>query len=646
MLKNIDVLTKNELLDYIYQLEKELNNGKYGLFFDKTANKDNLDNKIPLLIRKPNLDIKGDSNLEHILIEGDNLHALSTLRTIADESGLVNIITIDPPYNTGNDGFTFRDGFQHSEWLSFMEKRLTIAKDILKENGVIFINIDHNEHYNLKLLCDKIFGSHNFISDFVWINNTKGRQISNGGAVKTYENILLYGKNASLINTFEGDIRVLSKEMPLIYKNQNYEVYNDEFGQYIIKNELYNTNSAFNEETRPNLVFNIFYNDQKEEVLFGDIDDVSFKENLDSDFVLIEPHKNSNGQHKYHAWRWSKNKIKNEIKDLHFEKHNNTYKIFTKIRDMYTTNLKDIITDSTNGNSELSDIIGKDKFSYPKPVKLIKRLIKSYQNNYYDEETDSFIEKNEPIIVLDFFAGSGTTAQAVLELNEEDNKERIFIINTLNEVSDAVLVKYLRNINVLPKNSTQKMLTEYKLSKNYKVFLESEDYKKLGIARAVTYERLVKIREGSALKGKYSKENINFNLRYYVTKTIDDNISKDQSKYNLVENCDGILNIKENVYDVIQKELNFSIYSNFNENKVMGIYNNYFDQKSFQDMITKIKLTNQKNNIVYYFSLDNNVDKSIEELVLKEIPNAVVKPIPSKIYEIYKKISDDLKREY
>lgn len=135
-------------------------------------------------------------------------------------------------------------------------------------------------------------------------------------------------------------------------------------------------------------------------------------------------------------------------------------------------------------------------------------------------------------------------------------------------------------------------------------------------------------------------------LKYFKADFIEDNESKDQSKYNLVENCDGLLNIKENVYDVIQKELNFSIYSNFNENKVMGIYNNYFEQKSFQDMITKIKLTNQKNNIIYYFSLDNNVDKSIEELVLKEIPNAVVKPIPSKIYEIYKKISDDLKREY
>src|SRR5690554_6425610 len=309
MSKDLKDLTKTELIEYIDELKKMLNNGKYGLYFDRSINKDSLINTVPILTRKPELDIHSDNKLENIFIEGDNLLVLSALKTIADEEGFVHVITIDRPYNTGNDGFTFRDGFQHSEWLSFMEKRLTIARDILKDNGVIFINIDHNEHYNLKLLCDRIFGPSNFISDFVWINNTKGRQISNGGAVKTYENILLYGKNANLINTFEGDIRDLSKEMPLIYKNKNYQVYDDEDGQYIIKNELYNTNSAFNEETRPNLVFNIFYNEQKNEVLFGDIDDVDFTENLDSDFILIEPHKNSNGQHKYHAWRWSKNKI-------------------------------------------------------------------------------------------------------------------------------------------------------------------------------------------------------------------------------------------------------------------------------------------------------------------------------------------------
>ncbi|HOE15094.1 MAG TPA: DNA methyltransferase [Candidatus Paceibacterota bacterium] len=645
MSKDLKDLTKVELIEYIDELIKLLNNGKYGLYFDRSINKDSLINTVPILKRKSKLDIHSDNKLENIFIEGDNLLVLSALKTITDEDGLVHVITIDPPYNTGNDGFTFRDGFQHSEWLSFMEKRLALARDILKENGVIFINIDHNEHYNLKLLCDRIFGPSNFISDFVWINNTKGRQISNGGAVKTYENILLYAKNAELINTFQGDIRELSKEMPLMYKNKDYKVYEDEKGKYIIKNELYNTNSSFNEETRPNLVFNIYYNEDKQEVVFSDVDDIEFQNNLDSDFILIEPHKNSNGQHNYHAWRWSKDKIRNELNDLHFEKYQETYKVFTKVRDMYATNLKDVISDSTNGNKEVADIIGKDKFSFPKPVKLIKRLIKSYENTFYEEESDTFVEKEEPVVILDFFAGSGTTAQAVLELNQEDSKNRMFILNTLNEVSDTVLTKYLRSVNKLSKNSTKKMLKQYKESTEYNDFILTEEYKSLGIARAVAHERLKRIRNGKALKGFYSKNNIDFTMRYFIVDTLKENISRDQTKYDLVERCDGLLNIKEQVYEKVGTGTNFNLYSN-KENKCMGIYNNYFETTSFNEMLLKIKNLNMANNIIYYFSLDNNIDENIEKKVRDIIPNSIVKPIPSKIYEIYKDISDNIRRMY
>lgn len=648
MSNNFDDLNKEQLIEYIHELKRELNNGKYGLFFDRKLFREDIvektKNSIPLLERVLDYDVEF-GNKNHLLIEGDNFHVLSALNLINETDGMIDIITIDPPYNTGNDEFTFKDGFKHTEWLSFMEKRLHLAKELLKETGIIYINIDHNEYSNLKLLCDRIFGSHNLLSSFIWVNNTKGRQISNGGAVKTYEHILLYAKNASLIDTFEGDIRELAKEMPLFYKNQNYVVFKDKKGQYVIKNQLYNTNSIFNEETRPNLVFNIFYNEKSGNVLFGDVDDNNFEQTLDSDFVKIAPNTNNNGTHKYHAWRWSKNKILEEIEDLHFEKQNGTYKIFTKIRNIYMTNLKDILSNSTNGNIELGKIIGKGKFSFPKPVVLIKRLIKSYVNKEYNEELDEFTEVDTPIFVLDFFAGSGTTGQAVLELNKEDGKERIVILNTLNEVSDKVLVDYLRTKGVLSKRSTKRELNEYKESNDYKKFILTNEYSELGICKAVTRERMLRIVSGTALEGPYSSEGIPANFRYFRTSFLNDVNNRDQAKYNLVQKCDSLLCIKEHVYEKVESAESFNIYIRHDQ-KAMAIFNDYFEEKSFLSMIEKLKNINIDNVIIYYFSLDNTIDENLEKLALEHIENSVVKPIPSKIYEVYKKNTDGLRRNY
>ena len=327
------------------------------------------------------------------------------------------------------------DGYRHSKWLSFISKRIRIAKELLREDGLIFISIDDNERYNLKLLCDSIFDEKNFVSDFVWINNSKGRQISSGGPVKTYESILLYAKNIKKVQTFKGDIRELAGEMPLMYKDNGYTIYKDEIGEYVIKNELYNTNSMFNEVSRPNLVYNIFYNSKTKEIITAKISDTEVHKKLDSNFVLIEPHQNSDGTHKYHAWRWSEKKVITEKEDLHFQKYGDTFKIYTKIRNIFSTNLKNIITDSTNGNNELNKIIGRGKFDYPKPLKLISRLIKS-----------SEIKKPtwRARIVLDFFAGSGTTGHAVMQLNKEDGGNRSYILCTNNENNICEEVTYQR----------------------------------------------------------------------------------------------------------------------------------------------------------------------------------------------------------
>jgi adenine-specific DNA-methyltransferase len=642
--EDLNKLSKEELIEYINSLRKQLSSEKYGLYFDRKATPEDVVEKcktnIPFLEHIANKDILTDKTnkkyANNVLIEGDNFEVLSTLNMIYP-NGVADVIYIDPPYNTGNNDFTYNDNFvdnsdsyRHTKWLNFMEKRLKLAKELLKDEGMIFISIDDNEFAQLKLLCDAIFGNQNYLTDFIWINNLKGRQISVGGAVKTYEHIILYCKDVQYAYTFSGNIKELQGDMPLIYKSKEYEPYEDERGKYIIKNELYNTNSAFNEETRPNLVFNIWYNSNTDEIKFTNINEEDIS---DLDYIKITPHRNADGEHLYHAWRWSKEKIINEQYNLLFQDiDGKTYKIFTKIRDIYSTNIKDIITDSTNGNSELNDIIGKGLFSYPKPVKLIKRLI-------------SFSE-NKNSVVLDFFAGSGTTAQAVLELNkEQEDSNRTFIITTLNEVSDAVLTTYLRTEGLLPQKSTKKQLSSYKLSNEYQQLIKSDDYFDLGIINRVTYERIKRILNGTAKKGKYNSTSLTGNLRFFRTRHLESASSKDQNKYNLVEKVNGLLCFLEDSYDEFDKGNGWTIYSSNDKSRYLGIFTDYFSENEFSCFLNHLKDVKGE-IIIYSFSLDNNVDKNIEEIVEENLSNAIVKAIPTKIYEIYRKIIDDVKRDY
>lgn len=206
--------------------------------------------------------------------------------------------------------------------------------------------------------------------------------------------------------------------MPDTYKGFDYEVLTDEKGAFVVKNELYNTNSAFNEETRPNLVFDIYFNPETGEVRTEDVSN----SHLHSGFAKIPPHANSNGKHKYHAYRWSRERIARETDDLYFVENSAGWKVYTKVRDVDVTTVKDLITGiSTNaGSSDVTRLgMSSSLFDYPKPVDLIKLLV-------------PLIAKEQDI-VLDFFAGSGTTGQAVLEANAADGWQRRYILVQLPE---------------------------------------------------------------------------------------------------------------------------------------------------------------------------------------------------------------------
>lgn len=381
---------------------------------------------------------------QNLYIKGDNLDVLKVLRETY--LGKVKMIYIDPPYNTGND-FVYNDDFSqetdeykensgqtdedgnrlvqnmdsngrfHTDWLNMIYPRLKVAKDLLTEDGVIFISIDDNEVENLRKVCDEVFGSGNFVNTFAWINNLTGRQISGKGAAKTWEYILVYAKNSSAISVFNIDIDFAKKNMPDSYKGFNKDLREDKYGPFAVGDTLYNHNRKFNEETRPNLVFSIFFNPITEEFKTGNIGD-SFP-----GFIEILPHNNGDGVHKYHAWRWSKNKVENESFNLIVLPTSiSGFEIYTRIREFSKTTLKDVITNISNGDTEVQKLFDNHKyFDYPKSVALLRTLI-------------GFSDKDS--IILDFFSGSATTAHAVMQLNAEDGGHRKFIMVQLPEKTD------------------------------------------------------------------------------------------------------------------------------------------------------------------------------------------------------------------
>lgn len=357
------------------------------------------------------------------------------------------IVLIDPPYNTGND-FVYKDDFKdnienylevtgqkdeygnktttntesngryHSNWLNMIYPRLKLARNLLKDDGVIFISIDDNEVDNLKKICDEIFGEFNFVNRFTWVSNITGRQISGKGAAKTWETILVYSKNINSIGEFNIDINFAKSKMPDAYKGFNKDIRKDSIGEFAVGDTLYNHNRKFNEETRPNLVFSIFYNPVTEKIIPGNIGEVK------EGFIELLPHSNGDGVHKYHAWRWSKNKIINEGYNLIvLPTSSGGYEIYTRIRDFKNTLLKDLITNISNGDKQVQKLFnGKKYFDYPKATDLLQIFINAL---YSGDE-----------IVLDFFSGSSTTADSVMQLNKEDKGNRKFIMIQLPEKMD------------------------------------------------------------------------------------------------------------------------------------------------------------------------------------------------------------------
>ena len=435
-IKNIEGLTNDEKADLIGLLRSHK---KYGLVWEEKKEdvEERLREQLPLLTEvKERTIISSEADApNHILIEGDNLEALTALSY--SHEGKIDVIYIDPPYNTGNKDFVYNDSYvdsedsyRHSKWLSFMHKRLKIAKRLLSDKGVIFISIDDNEQADLKLLCDEIFGETNFISKFDWRKKT-GANDAKDIAIVT-ESILLYAKNHNI--TLES--KIWRRDEDSI--NTDRYKYEDEFVQ--IRGRFY-----YDTLDRGGLQYS---------------DSMNFGIKA-PDGGIIYP----NGRDSYFndgwIWKWSKDKVKwgLENKFLEFVKSKKSkgsiytikYKVYQNvdnegnIREKAGRAFMNLITEPINqvGNSEMKDIFkNKTPFSNPKPTGLIKFLLN--------------IIKYNNISILDFFAGSGTTLHATMQLNAEDGGNRQCILVTNNENKICEEVTYERNKRVINGYTTPK----------------------------------------------------------------------------------------------------------------------------------------------------------------------------------------------
>lgn len=354
---------------------------------------------------------------ENLIIKGNNLLALHSLKQRYRNK--VKLIYIDPPYNTGNDGFNYNDTFNHSTWLTFMKNRLIVAKELLKKDGAIFVSIDDNEQAYVKLLMDEVFGRENFVANIVAQTNPRGRTLDKYLA-KTFEYLIVYTKDVNQISLFE----VPKSEKAL--KEYNKE---DENGKYRLL-ELRNRNPMFNRENRPKMYFPIYVNPET--------GNVSLTQNINfSEEALPLNSKEEDG-----CWTWGKEKAEKEINLLVGKKvSTGTWRVFRKDyipEGGATTKEKTLWIDKSinheNGKEELGRIFGKTPFSFPKSVDLIKKCLRIGTQS-----------KNNDI-VLDFFAGSGTTAQAVMELNREDKGNRKYILCEQLDYTLSIPVERIRRI--------------------------------------------------------------------------------------------------------------------------------------------------------------------------------------------------------
>ena len=549
--------SKTELIKEIKRLKKRK---KYGLVWEEEAEDvvEICKDKLPVVKEIKNKAIITEKNKPvNLLIEGDNYHSLSVLNYTHEKK--IDVIYIDPPYNTGardwkynNDYVDINDQWRHSKWLSFMEKRLTLAKRLLSKNGVLICTIDKNEHATLGVLLQEIFIGRE-IACITIVHNPAGVQGKNFSYTHEYA-YFVYPKNGEYIGktTREKDLVSPLRDWGTISKR----------------------------DQAKNCFYPITVKDMKI-IKFGNVCKDGFHpessnvKNKDGS-VNIYPTDQHGIERK---WVFSRDSVEKIKKELFCKKVKNEIIIKRrKTSAKYRTVWDDKKYYANIHGSKLLNNIVRGKFPFPKSPYAVADCIKAVIHN------------RDNSIILDFFAGSGTTGHAVLHLNKEDGGNRRFIVCTNNEDNDG------------------------------------DGFK---IARDICYPRIKKVIKGYVgLNDKKKYEGLSGNLRYFRTDFVDAEPT-DKNKKKLTSQATEMLCIREGTFDIVLNKKTFKIFKN--NNYYTGII---FDQLSISEFKNKIKDIKAKFS-VYIFSLgDDNFDEEFADIKQK----VKLSPIPEAILRVYRRI--------
>ena len=532
----LEELTKEQLIEEVKKLKSRK---KFGLVWENKPElvEERCKKEIPVLEEVKERELKkrigGPYNL---LIEGDNYHALSVLNYTHKEK--VDAIYIDPPYNTGKKDFIYNDSYvdkedayKHSKWLSFMYKRLSLAKNLLNQKGVIFISIDDNEQPFLRIICDDVFGKENFVEQVIW----KKRATPPNDRIigRNHEYILIYGKSSD----YELSLLPRTSESLKRYKNPD----NDKNGPWAMSDLSANGKGG---RLVQSCVFPIFNPEKGKNYMPPD------------------------GK----CWLYNREKTNKYLEEgrISFRKSGTPFlkRYLSEVKTGQTA--PTIWVDagfSQDSAKEIKDIFnGEVLFENPKPLKLIKRIIQ-------------IASPKKDAIILDFFAGSGTTGQAVIEMNKQDGGSRRFILCTNNENK---------------------------------------------IAESVCYTRVA-----NTIRGHAKREGIPANLKYFKTAFVPKNKVSDDTRTELVQKSTEMICVREGTFEELFVSDKYKIFRDTIHTTAI-----LFDLDWLNELKEKLNALKVPSSI-YVFSLSNDTyDSDFEDL---EIEHELC-PIPESILEVYRKL--------
>ena len=559
----LEDFTKEQLLDLIKSIQSKT---KYGITWEQEFSHEKYTDleraALPVLSEVIDKRVFTEKNgkLNYIL-EGDNYFILKILNYTHSEK--IDVIYIDPPYNTGNDDFKYNDKFvkredtfRHSQWLSFMNKRLRLARHLLKDSGVLIVSIDDNELCQLKLLLDEIYGEDNFVALLPTIMNLKGNQDQFAFA-GTHEYTLVYSKNKTRAAS-ENRFKNIQQELDA----ESSEWEEDDIGWWKKGAGLKMTGINAPRDKQPSLYFPVYVR--------KDGNEISVEKKKDWDEVLPL----TDG--KEMSWRWSKKKFEKDSQDVIVVGNSPNWTFYKKQRpeigELPSKKPKSILYkpsySTTNGATQIKNLFGEKVFEYPKPVDLIKDLLALTTDN------DS--------IILDFFAGSGTTGEAVLKLNKETNGKRQFLLVTNND---------------------------------------SE------ICEKITYPRIRKTIEGYKNASGQEFSGTSGNVLYFKSQFVRKTLNSDDMKIRMSEYCADILKFKHETFDeIVNKSDIFSIFKN--KTNVIGIYKG-LDLQEIDEMCVEMMKYEDLQKIAYVFTFDNNQLNpldfgNVKEIEFEAIPGSLI----------------------